>query len=83
MTYLVQRWSLTAHMIYGYVGKDIQTDQQEMPDYLNYDLSAVKTMGKWTFGPVAYGPADLSKGGADYTRQSQGAVGGLTGYTLA
>jgi hypothetical protein len=83
VTYLVKGWNLTAHLIYGYVGKDIQTGQQDMPDYFNYDLTAVRTIGRWTFGPVAYGSADLSNaGGASYTRQSQAAVGGFVGHNF-
>jgi hypothetical protein len=80
LTYMVNGWNLTAHVIYGVVGKDLQTNLQDTPDYLNYDLTAVKTIGKWTLGPVAYGSTDLSSLGGGYVRQRQFAMGGFVGY---
>ena len=81
-TYFIDGWNLTSHIIYGVVGKDVRTGQQDMPDYLNYDLTAVKTLGKWSVGPVAYGSADLSGVSANTARQSQAAMGALVGYNL-
>ena len=82
VTYKVDGWNFTAHTIYGAVSRDVHTNAQDTPDYLNYDLTAVKTIGKWTLGPVAYGSRDLSGLGAGYKRQSQFAMGGLVGYNF-
>lgn len=82
MTYKLDGWEFTAHVVYGIVSKDIHTNQQDTPDYMNYDLTAVKTIGNWTFGPVAYGSRDLSSLGAGYKKQSQFAMGGLAGYNF-
>jgi hypothetical protein len=82
MTYFIDGWDLTSHMIYGVVGKDVKTGEQDMPDYLNYDLTAVTTIGKWSMGPVAYGSADLSGTSAGTARQTQFAMGTLVGYNL-
>jgi len=82
VTYKVDGWSITAHSIYGYVGKDIHTNQQDTPDYFNYDLSATKSLGKWSLGPVAYGSHDLSGLGSGYKKQSQFAMGGFVGYNF-
>jgi hypothetical protein len=82
VTYNVDGWSFTTHTIYGYVGKDIHTGLQDTPDYMNYDLTALKTIGKWSLGPVAYGSRDLSGLGDGYKRQSQFAMGGFVGYNF-
>jgi len=80
VTYLVDGWSFTAHVIYGAVSRDLQGHGQDTPDYINCDLTTVKTIGKWTLGPVAYGSRDLSSLGNGYTRQGQLAMGGFVGY---
>jgi len=80
VTYLAHGWNLTAHVIYGYVGKDIRTHVQDTPDYMNWDLTAVKTIHKWTLGPVGYASRDLSSLSGGYTRQGQFAMGGFLGY---
>ena len=82
VTYLFDGWNFTSHWIYGVVGKDIKTDQQVMPNYLNYDLTAVKTIGKWSIGPVVYGSADLSSISTGYNRQQQIASGLMVGYNM-
>ena len=82
VTYKIDGWSFTAHLLYGVVGKDIHTNQQDAPDYMNYDFTAVKALGKWTLGPVAYGTRDLSSLGSGYTKQSQFAMGGFVGYNF-
>lgn len=82
VTYNANDWNLTAHVIYGVVGKDLRTNLQVTPDYVNYDLTAVKTFGKWTLGPVGYGSSDLSSLGPGYVEQSQFALGGFVGYNF-
>jgi hypothetical protein len=52
------------------------------PDYLNIDLTATKTFGKWEIGAVGFYSTDLKDevlaGGLG--KQSQFAVGALAGY---
>jgi hypothetical protein len=50
------------------------------PDFLNVDLTATKSFGKWAIGPVAFGSTDMTTPVAGYQRQSQIALGGLVGY---
>jgi Putative MetA-pathway of phenol degradation len=82
VSYVANDWNLTVHTIYGVVGKDVRTHLQDTPDYLNYDLTAVKTFGNWTLGPVGYGSTDTSSTGPGYVEQSQFALGGLIGYNF-
>jgi hypothetical protein len=85
-------WNLTANVIYG-IQFDHVTSRPQIspcpipfgangcnPDFLNVDLTATKSFGKWAIGPVAFGSTDLSTPIAGYQRQSQIAVGGLVGY---
>ncbi len=58
------------------------------PDYVNLDLTATKTIGKWEVGAVAFGSWDVSdislaaNGFVPYAKQSQFALGGLVGYNF-
>ncbi len=76
LSYTGDHWNLTAHIIYGVVGDNLSSHAAN-PDYLNYDLTAAKTFGKWTLGAVAFGSTDVKCVGPC---QSQFAVGGLVGY---
>lgn len=91
LSYTGDKWNLTAHVTYGATGNDLRTGQRVSPDHLNLDLTAVKTLGKWSIGPVAdystdlenfaYGPGQC--GGPNPTvkcAQSQFAAGGWLGY---
>jgi hypothetical protein len=91
LSYTGDKWNLTAHVIYGATGNDVQTSQRVTPDYLNIDLTAVKTLGKWSVGPVAYWSTDTENfaygpgqcGGHNLNvkcSQSQFAAGGWLGY---
>ncbi|MGO9543400.1 MAG: transporter [Rhodomicrobium sp.] len=77
LSYTGDHWNLTAHVIYGITGDNLDTGLKANPDYVNYDLTAAKTFGKWTLGAVAFGSADTSCVGPC---QSQFAIGGLIGY---
>jgi len=81
ISYTANDWNITAHVIYGIVGTDVVTHLHDTPDYLNYDLTFVKSFGKWSFGPVGYGSTDTSTY-RGYTQQSQFALGGLVGYNF-
>src|SRR5262249_48499031 len=53
------------------------------PNFVNVDLTATKKIGKWEFGPVAYGSTDLNRPILTYQKQSQIAIGGFVGYDFA
>ena len=86
ITYNGDNWDLTAHVIYG-ASSDTQNGPSQgfkvQPDYLNLDLTATKTLGKWEVGAVGFGSWDVS-GTYDpyYRKQSQFALGGLVGYNF-
>jgi hypothetical protein len=76
LSYTANGYNLTAHVIYGAVGDNLTTHKPGAPDYINYDLTATKTFGKWEVGPVAFGTNDLSNGSSSYLFSA----GGLVGY---
>ena len=92
LTYLHDDWDLTANVIYGIQFSSFNNRPQISPcpaplsfngcnpNYVNVDLTAVKTIGKWQVGPVAYGSTDLTRPVFSYQKQSQIAVGALLGY---
>ncbi|WP_296709367.1 transporter [Rhodoblastus sp.] len=80
-SYLNDGWNLSATFVYG-TGRNGTTPGSFAPSWLNYDLTATKTFGKWEIGPIAFGSADLSSPYAGYARQSQFAMGGLVGYNF-
>ena len=86
VAYIAGGWALSANFIYG--SSDSSVDA---PSYLNYDLAAVRKLGKFEAGVVAYGSTDLDNqhsydaatrtyGCPTGCKQSQFAVGGLVGY---
>jgi hypothetical protein len=98
LAYSANGWKLAANLSFGQPGNTQTTPTilgtgQILPDYINYDLTATKTIGKWEAGLVAFGSADLSKApwnglaghvvnGSPFGEQSQFAVGGLVGYAF-
>jgi hypothetical protein len=78
-----QHWTLALNGIYGVVGKDLKTSVRATPDYLNLDFSALKTIGKWDFGPVAYYTTDTTNNTdtAGY-QTNQFAIGAMVGYNF-
>jgi hypothetical protein len=99
VTWTGDGWNLSGHVILGITGNNLNTGSgfafpgstygfKTSPNYVNVDLSATKTWGKLSFGPVAFGSWDI--GGTNfipgttpitgYVKQSQFAVGGLVGY---
>jgi hypothetical protein len=73
LSYTGGGWDLTAHVIYG---TQVETTVGH-PDFVNVDLTATKTFGKWEVGAVGYYSTDL---GTVVSKQSQFALGGLVGY---
>jgi Putative MetA-pathway of phenol degradation len=92
LTYNGNNWDLTAHVIYGITGDNLAGglthNVKTAPDYLNLDLTATKTIGKWEVGAVAFGSWDVSTisstatAGLPYHEQGQFALGGLVGYNF-
>lgn len=87
ITYNADGWNLTAHFIYGTVG-GVQSGPyqgyQASPDYINLDLTATKTIGKWEVGAVGFGSWDVGTINTvpHYEKQGQFALGGLVGYNF-
>ncbi len=89
ITYLKDGWNLTANAILGFP-QGVQNSPYntvafgpfvQANEYINVDLTAVKTLGKWQIGLVAFGSSDLNRTAANVAgEQSQFAVGGLVGY---
>ncbi len=79
VAYIAGGWVLAANFIYG-SGDNSNPASQLGPQasYLNYDLTAVRKLGKFEAGVVAYGSDDLNSIAG--VKQSQFAVGGLVGY---
>ena len=91
LSYVANGWKLAANVSFGQPGDTqvptiLGASTQILPDYVNYDLTATKTIGKWEVGVVAYGSADTSKApwnSLSFNKeQSQLAVGGLVGYSF-
>lgn len=77
LSYTGGGYDLTASVIYG-----TQLDSRTNPNFLNLDLTATKSFGKWSVGPVGYYSTDLNTPYAGYQKQSQFALGGLVGYNF-
>ena len=64
ITYNADNWDLTAHVIYGIAGEispgGSLHNVKIAPDYVNLDLTATKTLGKWEVGAVGFGSWDVS-----------------------
>lgn len=101
LSYTANDWKLSANLSFGQPGNSqVHTvfypagaTGQILPDYVNYDLTATKTIGKWEVGLVAFGSSDTSKAAwnslashlfkaTPYGEQSQFAAGALVGYTF-
>lgn len=86
VSYTANDWNLTAHMVSGFTTKDNVTYLHTAPDYINLDLTAAKTFGKWTFGAVGFGSWDISNVSSQLPsyghKQSQFALGALVGYNF-
>ncbi len=82
ITYSKDGWNFTTNVILGLTGGDENSGLKVSPDYVNVDIFLTKTIGKWTFGPVAFGSGDISgvDGNPGYKKQEQFALGGLVGY---
>ena len=98
LAYAANGWKLAANVAFGQPGNTqvstlLGPSGQILPDYVNYDLTATKTIGKWEVGLVGFGSSDLSKKAwnglaaaafkdSPFGEQSQFALGGLVGYSF-
>jgi hypothetical protein len=96
LSYVANGWKFAANLSFGQPGNTgsatVLTPPgpgalvQVLPDYVNYDLTATRTIGKWEVGVVAYGSTDTSYApwnSLSFNKeQSQFAVGGLVGYSF-
>jgi hypothetical protein len=88
-SYLKDGWNLTAN-IYGEINTASTVTQYRSGDILHAEFTATKTVGKWTFGPVAYFVGQVSDdkssafyGGAiNVNRYNIWAAGGSLGYNF-
>jgi hypothetical protein len=92
-------WALSANVVLGITGTNhtaqgpfgiggLNNGWKTSPNYVNYDLAALKTFDKWTLGVVGFGSADISGVTSPwplypaYSKQNQFAVGGFVGYNF-
>nr|WP_085554449.1 transporter [Azospirillum agricola] len=80
VSYTGDDWNLTANAIYGIATR--KSSRTVNPDFLNIDLTAAKSVGKWSVGPVGFASFDLNRPVAGYRKQEQVALGGLVGYNF-
>lgn len=80
LSYVADGWNLTGRFIWGLPGSDQNTGITTAPNYLNFDLTATKKIGKWEVGLVGFASSDLNRPFAAYAVQKQVALGGLVGY---
>jgi Putative MetA-pathway of phenol degradation len=95
LTYNGGGWDLTANVIYGIQFDQFTAGRAQVspcpapfagsgcnPDFVNLDLTATHTFGKWELGAVGFGSWDVTSPIGTYARQSQFALGGLIGYNF-
>lgn len=82
LSYLKDGWDVTGTFIFGtgQSGTMYSAPGSYAPDWINVDFTATKKFGKFEFGFVGYGSADLDAPVPGYAKQSQIAMGGLVGY---
>ena len=80
MTYSAHGWTLSGYMQYGLTYGSDALVPGGAHDWINVDLTALKSVGKWQLGVVGYGSADTTSPYAGYKRQNEIGVGPLVGY---
>ena len=79
VTYLKNGIDFTVNGNYGH---PVAAYSDVAPDYLNLDITATKTFGKFEFGLVSYSSTDLNKPAVFYQKQGQSAIGPVVGYNF-
>jgi hypothetical protein len=88
LSYTANGWNLTASAVVGTATETVSPiiNPNPHPDYLDLDLTATKTIGKWEVGAVGFYSTDLDdvnltvQGVRVAPKQSQFAAGALVGY---
>jgi len=96
LSYTANDWSLTANVIWGIHLDSVTDRPQLSPcpvpvsltfpvngcnpDFINVDLTAGHSFGKWQVAWVGFYSSDLNTPIVGYQKQSQFAMGGLLGY---
>ncbi len=80
LTYSNDGWSLSAYSQYGIPYGSDATVPGGGHQWVNLDLTALKSVGAWQFGLVGYGAADTSSPYHGYRRQNDIGIGPLVGY---
>jgi hypothetical protein len=83
VSYLNDGWnvSVTTLVGTGQSGSITSVAGSYAPDWVNVDVTATKKIfGKFEFGLIGFGSADLDAPVPGYAKQSQIALGGLVGY---
>jgi hypothetical protein len=89
VSYLKDGWNLTAFLSEEFNTKNTVTDYKS-GNVVHAEFTATKTIGKWTFGPVAYYVGQVSddtssafyRGAINVSRYNVWAAGGLVGYNF-
>jgi hypothetical protein len=85
LSYLKDGWNISAFLYEEFMTRNYITDYQN-GDIFHIDFNILKTIGKWTFGPVGYYVAQVTSDvpsaidPVQHGKQSRFAVGGLIGY---
>jgi len=80
LTYATDGWTFAAYTQYGIpYGSDAAVPGGGH-QWVNLDLTALKSVGKWQFGLVGYGSADTTSPYSGYRRQNDIGIGPLLGY---
>jgi len=94
LTYLNDGWNITGHMVWGTSTATTNANQTnskgvscartscQRADYVNFDFAALKTLGKWEIGPVAYYAGDSSTTSDNLPGNQQFALGAFAGYAF-
>jgi hypothetical protein len=80
MTYVSDGWTLSAYSQYGIPYGSDSTVPGGGHQWVNLDLTALKSVGKWQFGLVGFGGADTTSPFHGYKRQNDIGIGPLIGY---
>jgi len=84
LSYLKDGWNISAFIYEEFMTENFVNHYQN-GDIFHVDFNVLKTIGKWTFGPVGYYVAQVTSdqtafGQANGGKQDRFAIGGLVGY---
>jgi len=85
LSYLKDGWNISAFLYAEYMTENFK-DHYQNGDIYHVDFNVLKTIGKWTFGPVGYYVTQINSDSPSAItpvnggRQDRFAIGGLIGY---